>query len=74
MSGVVPGPVAGARMTEDYVRSVGRRAYLWGWPLANMHNRLSFMEKLAGLGLLGGWSRRRGDATVTRVCQTRRLW
>ena len=33
MSAVVPGPAAGARMTEDYVRSVGRLAYLWGWPL-----------------------------------------
>ena len=39
MSGGVPGPVPGARMTEDYVRSVGRLAYLWGWPLVNMHNR-----------------------------------
>jgi len=26
-----------ARMTEDYLRSVGRLAYLWGWPLVNMH-------------------------------------
>jgi hypothetical protein len=41
-------------MTEDYVRSVGRMAYLWGWPLVNMHNRLSIMEKLPGPGLLGG--------------------
>ena len=43
-----------ARMTEDYVRSVGRLAYLWGWPLVNMHNRLSVMEKVPGPGLLGG--------------------
>lgn len=43
-----------ARMTEDYVRSTGRLAYLWGWPLVNMHNRLSIMEKLPGPGLLGG--------------------
>jgi hypothetical protein len=54
MAGGVPGPVAGARMTEDYVRSVGRLAYLWGWPLVNMHNRLSIMEKVPGPGLLGG--------------------
>ena len=54
MSGGVPGPVPGARMTGDYVRSVGRLAYLWGWPLVNMHNRLSIMEKLPGPGLLGG--------------------
>jgi hypothetical protein len=43
-----------ARMTGDYVRSVGRVAYLWGWPLVNMHNRLSIMEKVPGPGLLGG--------------------
>ena len=43
-----------ARMTEDYVRSVGRLAYLWGWPLVNMHNRLPVMEKVPGPGLLGG--------------------
>jgi hypothetical protein len=43
-----------ARMTEDYLRSVGRLAYLWGWPLVNMHNRLSILEKLPGPGLLGG--------------------
>jgi hypothetical protein len=54
MSGSIPGPVAGARMTEDYVRSLGRVAYLWGWPLVNMHNRLSIMEKVPAPGLLGG--------------------
>ena len=46
--------MAVARMTGDYVRTVGRVAYLWGWPLVNMHNRLSIMEKLPGPGLLGG--------------------
>jgi hypothetical protein len=54
MSAGVPGPVAGARMTEDYIRSVGRLAYLWGWPLVNMHNRLSVMAELPGPGLLAG--------------------
>jgi hypothetical protein len=41
-------------MTDEYVRSVARLAYLWGWPLVNMHNRLSIMEKLPGPGLLAG--------------------
>ena len=54
MSAGVPGPVAGARMTEDYLRSVGKIAYLWGWPLVNMHNRLSTMERLPGPGLIDG--------------------
>src|SRR5215469_6019561 len=46
--------MAGARMTSDYVRAVGRLAYLWGWPLVNMHNRLSVMQKVPAPGLLGG--------------------
>ena len=41
-------------MTEDYVRAAGRLAYLWGWPLMNMHNRLLAMEKVPGPGLMGG--------------------
>ena len=53
MASEVAGPVAGARMTDDYLRSVGRLAYLWGWPLVNMHNRLSIMEKLPGPGPAG---------------------
>ena len=40
------GPLAGTRFTDDYVRSLGKLAYPWGWPLVNMHNRLSIMEKL----------------------------
>ena len=54
MSGAVAGAVPGARMTDDYVRSLGRLAYLWGWPLVNMHNRLSIMERVPAPGLLGG--------------------
>ena len=50
----VPAPVPRTRMTDEYVRSVARLAYLWGWPLVNMHNRLSIMEKLPGPGLLAG--------------------
>lgn len=41
-------------MTGDYVRALGRLAYLWGWPLVNVHNRLSIMEKVPAPGLLGG--------------------
>ena len=42
------------RLTDDYVRSLGRMAYLWGWPLVNIHNRLSIMAQLPGPGLLAG--------------------
>ena len=53
-AGVVPGPVAGSKMTDRYVRDLARVAYLWGWPLVNMHNRLRLMAQLPGPGLLGG--------------------
>jgi hypothetical protein len=48
------GPVAGTRMTDEYLDQVGRLAYLWGWPLVNVHNRLSIMEQVPEPGLLGG--------------------
>jgi hypothetical protein len=54
MSSVAPGPVAGSRLTDDYLLQMGRLAYLWGWPLVNMHNRLSIMEQVPAPGLLGG--------------------
>ena len=50
----VPGPVPGTRLTEDYVRRVGAIAYLWGWPMVNMHNRKLILEKLPEPGLMGG--------------------
>ncbi len=48
------GDLGGQRMTDDYVRSLGRLAYLWGWPLVNMHNRLVAMAQFTVPGLLGG--------------------
>ncbi|QDQ95334.1 DUF1254 domain-containing protein [Rhodococcus sp. WB9] len=45
---------AGPKMTPEYARTVARTAYLWGWPLVNMHNRRVFMEQLPGPGLLAG--------------------
>ncbi|HSD91728.1 MAG TPA: DUF1254 domain-containing protein [Methyloceanibacter sp.] len=33
------GPVPGSKLTEDFVREVARFAYLWAWPLVNIHNR-----------------------------------
>src|SRR5215469_1667935 len=50
----VPGPVPGTRMTPEYVASVGRAAYLWSWPMANIHNRLVAFSKLPEPGLIGG--------------------
>ena len=50
----VPGPMPGTRLTEDYVRRVGGVAYLWGWPMVNMHNRKLILSKLPEPGLMGG--------------------
>jgi hypothetical protein len=51
----VPGPPSGNVMTEAYVQTVGRMAYIWGWPLVNMANRFdTFSEELPAPMVLGG--------------------
>ncbi len=50
----VPGPVAGAPLSGEYAAAVGRVAYLWGWPLVNMQNRLKLFAAAPEPGLLGG--------------------
>ena len=50
----VPGPPSGTAMTTAYVQSVGRMAYLWGWPLVNMANRGAGFSKLPEPVLIGG--------------------
>jgi hypothetical protein len=54
MSSNLAGPLDGTKLTSDYVSMMGRLAYLWGWPLVNMHNRLSIMAQLPEPGLIGG--------------------
>jgi hypothetical protein len=54
MCPAIPGPIEGTRLTDEYLQSLARLAYLWGWPLVNTHNRLSIMSQLPGPGLLGG--------------------
>src|SRR5215467_15239670 len=50
----VPGPTAGTEMTKSYVRTVGRIAYVWGWPLVDAANRAIAFSKAPEPGLLGG--------------------
>jgi hypothetical protein len=50
----VGGPEPGTRLTEAYVREIGRFAYLWGWPMVNVHNRMVVMDKVPEPGLGGG--------------------
>ncbi|HXX12129.1 MAG TPA: DUF1254 domain-containing protein [Burkholderiales bacterium] len=42
------------RITEEYVRSIGRIAYLWGWPMVNLHNRSATFKDVPEPGLMGG--------------------
>jgi hypothetical protein len=41
-------------MTKEYVQTVGRMAYVWGWPMVNMGNRSIAFSKLPAPGLIGG--------------------
>jgi hypothetical protein len=38
---VPPGPVANTIMTAEYVKNIATYAYLWAWPMENIHNRKS---------------------------------
>jgi hypothetical protein len=50
----VLGPAPGTAMTEAYVQTVARTAYMWGWPLVNVANRRAAFAKAPEPGLLGG--------------------
>jgi hypothetical protein len=41
-------------MTKEYVETVGRLAYVWGWPLVNHYNRAAAFAKLPESGRIGG--------------------
>ena len=47
-------PVPNTIMPEDYVEMIGEYAYLWAWPMVNIHNRKVAFEKLPGPGYMGG--------------------
>jgi hypothetical protein len=38
-SAEVTQPVAGAIMHKEYVKTIGRMAYVWGWAMVNSFNR-----------------------------------
>jgi hypothetical protein len=41
-------------MSAEYVRQMGRFAYLWAWPMTNLHNRRAALKDVPELGLMGG--------------------
>lgn len=48
------GTPAGTMMTKEYVQTVGRTAYLWGWPIVNHLNRAAGVANLPEPGRIGG--------------------
>ena len=50
----VPTPVAGTVMHEQYVKTIGRMAYVWGWPMVNSFNRRATITQAPEPGKLGG--------------------
>jgi hypothetical protein len=44
----------GAIMHPEYVKTIGRMAYVWGWPMVNSHNRRAGITQAPEPGRLGG--------------------
>jgi len=44
----------GAIMHPEYVKTVARTAYVWGWTMVNSHNRRSNITQAPEPGRLGG--------------------
>ena len=53
-SGLPSLPVPNTIMPEEYIEMVGEYAYLWAWPMVNIHNRKVAFEKLPEAGYMGG--------------------
>jgi hypothetical protein len=48
------GPAPGSRLGADFVRAVGRFAYLWAWPMVNVYSRYTSMRRVWRPILIGG--------------------
>ena len=42
------------KMSDEYIRQVAKASYMWGWPMANLHNRKEIFKDLKEPGLMGG--------------------
>ncbi|MBE9548814.1 MAG: DUF1254 domain-containing protein [Proteobacteria bacterium] len=47
-------PAVGAVMHKEYVKTIGRMAYVWGWPMVNSFNRRAGITQAPEPGKLGG--------------------
>ena len=66
-------PIDGTRLTDAYVKEIGRLAYFWAWPMVNIHNRMLTYSKLPSPGLAGGVLHRVAVAGTLAVIQDRFL-
>ncbi|MGO4739852.1 DUF1254 domain-containing protein [Bosea sp. 2KB_26] len=48
------GPVPGTVLQKAYVREMAKAAYVWGWPLVNLHNRRLVFSQVPESGLGDG--------------------
>lgn len=48
------GPIPGTRMTEEFVKEVGKLAYVWAYPMVNLQSRQDIFGKVKEAGLLNG--------------------
>ena len=55
----------GAIMHPEYVKTIARMAYVWGWPMVNSHNRRAVITQAPEPGRLGGVV---PVAPVNRMC------
>ncbi|AAW88129.1 Protein of unknown function (DUF1214) family [Aliivibrio fischeri ES114] len=44
----------GSIMTEGYAKAIANYAYVWGWPMVNMHNRREAFKQVPYQGYIGG--------------------
>jgi len=48
------GPLPGTKMTEEFVKEVGKLAYVWAYPMVNLQSRQDVFAKVKEAGLLNG--------------------
>jgi hypothetical protein len=51
---IPPGPVANTIMTDEYAKNLATYVYMWGWPMANIYNRVLTFKPLPGPMYGGG--------------------
>jgi hypothetical protein len=51
---VIAGTAPNTAFSESYVQTIGRFAYVWGWPMVNSFNRRTAMASAPEPGLRGG--------------------